>query len=325
MLTNTKWKEVLVSSLLFMSLSCSFANGETEGLSEASNNRIHRGLGSITNKVNSGTWLEFESDAVVGSLAYGCDPVSSYCSVSSNSEAIGVNNTSPWSFTSSCWTQLTVMEGYSSGDSIFEVFDNGVSLGNTSQGTTGYDCEEDPSVCWGDTKVGKGQWTLAPGSHSIQIKVMYQEWYGDGGWLQLKTMSCPASANPTKAPIALPKAPSKKPTSKPNKSPTKKPTFKPTKLPTKKPTKQPTKAPINQLPACLASTKNCNLQSTNAQQCCSGLVCRRNKLPSGTPQCLACRGNGQRCEANRDCCSASCVTSTTNSSTKYCRKKRKKL
>jgi hypothetical protein len=123
----------------------------------------------ITSKIN-GKWQEFENG---GAAPVYVTPCLFGCSSFNSSEPLGSNG-GPWTFTSSGCTILTVLEGRGTGTTIFEVEDNGVSLGNTSMGVRLNDCQDDPDFCYKDQYAGKGSFLLLAGSHSFHIKQVYE-------------------------------------------------------------------------------------------------------------------------------------------------------
>jgi hypothetical protein len=125
--------------------------------------------GDITSKIN-GKWQEFENG---GATPVYVTPCLFGCSSFSSSEPLGTNG-GPWTFTSSGCTILTVLEGRGTGTTIFEVEDNGVSLGNTSMGVRLNDCQDDPDFCYKDQYAGKRSFLLLSGSHSFHIKQVFE-------------------------------------------------------------------------------------------------------------------------------------------------------
>jgi hypothetical protein len=233
----------LISLLLLLGISAA-ANEAGES---SSSQRRRRRLGDVSALVGNNKWLEFDTNNTIDLFAFPC---STGCSSAPSSLALG-STTEPWTYTSTSCTQLTVLQGYDTGDSIYQVYDGATVLGNTTLGTPGTTCTSDPTVCFADTKAGRYQTTLAKGTHSIRIQVKFQTTASDGGWFMLNTTACPPTKAPTKAPTKTPtktptKAPTKTPTKAPTKSPDKSPTKAPTKSPTKAPTKPPTKAPVQQ-------------------------------------------------------------------------------
>jgi hypothetical protein len=148
-------------------------------------------------------WQEFRHGAAsVGSAVTPC-PNLDYCSSSEQAEPLE-SLESPWTFslTSSCVT-LTVMEGYHSGQAVYQVADKGRLLGSTSVGTYSEDCWDDPVACKAlpPSVVGRGSWLLTPGNHSLTITIGnlmgdYPEDVDDGGWFQLAPTSCPVAPTP---------------------------------------------------------------------------------------------------------------------------------
>jgi hypothetical protein len=236
----------LISLLLLLGTSAAAA-AENEAGESSSSQRRRRRLGDVSTLVNSNKWLEFDTNSTIDSFAFPC---STGCSNASSSLALATT-AAPWTYTSLSCTQLTVLQGYNTGDSIYQVSDGNTVLGSTSLGTAGTNCTFDPTACFAGNEAGRFQTTLAKGNHSILIQVKFQNTTTDGGWFMLNTTACPPSKAPTKAPTKTPtktptKAPTKTPTKAPTKSPDKSPTKSPTKTPTKSPTKAPTKAPVQQ-------------------------------------------------------------------------------
>jgi hypothetical protein len=149
--------------------------------------------GSINDKID-GKWQEFSYLPGPNQEVYAC---SSYCSKDSDSEPLG-DNTSPWTVkTSASCLQLEVMEGLGGGNAVFEVFNNEVSMGKTTdvpadQGSSS--CQTDPFSCNLDTGVGKGVFLLQKNvDYSIHIIARRSDCTGcdwDGGWFRLKTTPC---------------------------------------------------------------------------------------------------------------------------------------
>jgi hypothetical protein len=204
-----------------------------------------------------------------------------------------------WTYsTSGNCSQLTVIEGSGTGDIVYTIYDNKSVLGSTSQGTSGGTCGSDPSVCFADSKTGRGQFTLPAGEHSIVILVgsttSTDATAIDRGWFQINTTSCSGNpiVSPTKAPASSTKAPApasstKAPTSSPGT-----PTLA-TAAPANTPT-APTKPTIPVEP------------TTNPSQCwrkfkCADVIIRGRKLCKCT-DLLAGRKNCVNEQAKRVCC-----------------------
>ena len=91
---------------------------------------------------------------------------------------------------------LEVIEGYGGGQAVFEVFDDEVSLGNTTdvpfeQGSTS--CEADPTACNVDDGVTKGKFVLQKNvQYDLRIVARRSDYGGayDGGWFRLTSAAC---------------------------------------------------------------------------------------------------------------------------------------
>ena len=114
--------------------------------------------------LTDGSWHEFFFGGV-GSFATGC---SGGCTPTTGPVA-DQTTTPPWTFSGPA--VLTVQDLSASVDR-FEVFDNNVSLGDTSVDTPGSDCGFDIGVCSSDVALSKGVFSLDAGSHSITIQMV---------------------------------------------------------------------------------------------------------------------------------------------------------
>ncbi len=119
-----------------------------------------------------GPWNEFSFNATA-TFAKGCapaDPAGAGCSPSSagNSHFVGAP---PWTFVApSDGATLIVTDAFQKGD-IFEVFDNGNSIGSTSSiPVNATSCGSDPEPCSTDPTVSHRIFELPAGPHSITIK-----------------------------------------------------------------------------------------------------------------------------------------------------------
>jgi len=137
--------------------------------------------------LTDGSWHEFAFGGV-GSFATGCggtcipttDPVAEQTS------------TAPWTFSGAA--VLTVQDLFLSVDR-FQVFDNNVSLGDTSAETPGSDCGGDIGVCSSNAALSKGAFSLGAGSHSITIQ-MVDSGQG-GGAAVLRAVAATAAPEPS--------------------------------------------------------------------------------------------------------------------------------
>jgi hypothetical protein len=108
-----------------------------------------------------GPWQEFQFTAA-GVPATGCTS----CVPSSGSNSVFAP-APPWTFTAGATgVKLTVTDAFLIGDR-FEVFDAGVSLGQTSAVAVGGSCGSDPVPCL--ASASHATWALGAGSHSITI------------------------------------------------------------------------------------------------------------------------------------------------------------
>jgi hypothetical protein len=119
----------------------------------------------------NGPWLGFSFGAAGGD-ARGCspaDPSGLPCLLMGDSVPV---DSPPWTFSvGSLGATLEVVDAYNIGD-VFEVFDNGVSLGTISAAPVDFaGCGGDPDRCVG-TSASYGILRLAPGAHSITIKAV---------------------------------------------------------------------------------------------------------------------------------------------------------
>ena len=140
--------------------------------------------------LTDGSWHEFHFGGV-GSFAEGC---SSNCVPGTTDPVADQTTTSPWTFSGSA--VLTVQDLSISVDR-FQVFDNDVSLGDTSVETPGSDCGFDIGVCSSNVALSKGIFSLGAGSHSITIQMVDS---GQGGG----AAALKAVAATTPEPSALP-------------------------------------------------------------------------------------------------------------------------
>jgi len=96
-----------------------------------------------------------------------------------------------FNFTSSSPTVVSVVDSYLCGDE-FEVFDNGTSIGRTSQvnGTTcptpgSADIVGEPETAFTDPAFSKGSFRLGPGSHSVTIVPTVAPWNEGAAYLRV--------------------------------------------------------------------------------------------------------------------------------------------
>lgn len=132
--------------------------------------------------IATNTFLEFGfSD--VGIAATGCDPADPagpFC-IPSGGTPTSFLDAPPWTFGTTTDSFLRVTDALESGDR-FEVFDYGVSLGQTSiPGAS--DCGDDPVVCFADPAMSSGLFLLPAGAHSITLVATLAPSGGGSGYL----------------------------------------------------------------------------------------------------------------------------------------------
>jgi len=93
---------------------------------------------------------------------------------------------------------LTVQDLFLSVDR-FEVFDNNVSLGDTSLETPGSDCGDDIGVCVSNLAFSRGAFSLGAGPHSITIE-MVDSGQGSGAAV-LRAAAVTAAPEPSALPL----------------------------------------------------------------------------------------------------------------------------
>jgi hypothetical protein len=148
------------------------ASGGAQDASQGPNNGAQgspstsRGVGAAVAVSPGSGWLQF-SWFNLNTQALGCspaDPQGLVCDPSSGATFVGA---APWTFSGAA--TLKVVDGFATGDR-YEVFDNGVSIGQTSIPTSGTTCGADPAACDANASASKGTFNLGAGSHSITIR-----------------------------------------------------------------------------------------------------------------------------------------------------------
>jgi hypothetical protein len=113
-----------------------------------------------------GPWLEFQFGATgsSGAACTGCTPSSAGNSVFAGNP--------PWKFSApSAGARLTVTDAFLNGDR-FEVFDFGVSIGQTSAVATSGACGDDPEPCSVSPTTSHAIFDLGGGPHELTIKAI---------------------------------------------------------------------------------------------------------------------------------------------------------
>lgn len=122
-------------------------------------------------------WYEFSWSGIAA--VTGCqpaDPAGQLCTASSGGNS-QFADAPPWTFTGAAY--LIVTDAFASLDR-FQVFDNAVSLGLTSDPTPGGSCSSDPAVCLLDPHYSQGMFLLGEGSHSITMSQTLNQFSGAG-------------------------------------------------------------------------------------------------------------------------------------------------
>ncbi|MFQ5440467.1 MAG: hypothetical protein ACE5DL_03290 [Nitrosopumilaceae archaeon] len=138
-----------------------------------------------------GTWYEFLFDNV-GQDADGC---AGGCTPSSGTPVVDAPD-APWTFScpaGGCW--LTVTDAFLNGDE-FEVFDNSVSILNTTEVATGGECapnETDPVDCLADANSSSGMVELGQGDHSITIQPTESPFGSGAAYFMVETHETPVA------------------------------------------------------------------------------------------------------------------------------------
>ncbi len=142
------------------------------------------------------TFHQFSFDSPGGGVV-GCDPADpagAFC-IGSSGTATDFLDPPPWTFLApSAGATLTVIDAFLSGD-VFEIFDNGGSLGLTSVPGSG-DCGDDPVVCLGTPGMSFGVFALGAGAHSLTMQVAQAPNGAGSGYLQVAaTQAVPEPAS----------------------------------------------------------------------------------------------------------------------------------
>jgi hypothetical protein len=113
-----------------------------------------------------GLWLEFEF-MVSGSFAGACTD----CEPSSGQNSV-FGGRPPWKFTAPpTGARLTITDAFALGDR-FEVFDFGVSIGETPAVSEEGACGDDPEICSVSSAASHASFILGGGAHEITIRVI---------------------------------------------------------------------------------------------------------------------------------------------------------
>jgi hypothetical protein len=89
---------------------------------------------------------------------------------------------SPFTFTSSTTTILTITDEFLAGDR-FAVLEGATLIGDTSLVATNGDitCNGNPDACLADSRWSHGEFILGPGTHSLTVDAILSP-FGDGGY-----------------------------------------------------------------------------------------------------------------------------------------------
>ena len=139
-----------------------------------------------------GIWYQFGFDPNHSPLAAGCqpdDPGGVPCRPGIGSVNLG---TPPWTFTSPTLVELTITDGFLSGD-FFDVLDFGVLIGSTPAVAFGNTCGLDPYICVADSEISHNSFLLPASDHSITILVHPAQILGEG-FFQFTSVPEPSTA-----------------------------------------------------------------------------------------------------------------------------------
>lgn len=137
--------------------------------------------------VATDTWYEFGFGGV-GSSLFSC-PV---CVDITNPTAIDAPD-GPWTFTLLTSAVLIVADVFQSGD-VFEMFNFGTSLGQTSAATQGSNCGADLTCALGNLNFSRGYFNLGPGSYSITGSMTASPFGGGAAAFRIETSPVPVPA-----------------------------------------------------------------------------------------------------------------------------------
>jgi hypothetical protein len=136
--------------------------------------------------ISIGQWYEFRFFAP-GTFATAC--ASPFCFP-------GVNSTfapdPPWTFTSSLSVRVTVTDAFPAGDS-FSLFDFGNLVGSTPPVGVSIGCNNDPAACLANPNVSHAVFSLAPGMHSLTIRVDNNPFGTGAAFFRVDTVPEPAT------------------------------------------------------------------------------------------------------------------------------------
>lgn len=90
----------------------------------------------------------------------------------------------PFTFTSASPTIVRITDDFCPGDR-FRIYDNDVSLGETSDVETGGCVEQGPDAAFANPAYSSGSFLLGPGSHSITIQVIANPFSGGRGYIRV--------------------------------------------------------------------------------------------------------------------------------------------
>ena len=98
------------------------------------------------------------------------------------------NNEGPFTFTSLTPVEVKVTDAFLSGDQ-FRIYDNAVSIGDTSSPTLTGAWTDCPDTAFADVNFSHGTFLLGPGSHSITIQSIDAPYGSGGGYIRVDSVA----------------------------------------------------------------------------------------------------------------------------------------
>jgi hypothetical protein len=163
---------------------------QAERATLATSRSQQRDLGDINEYVDNYFWRIFEKPPEVDAFVTECPGCFYMFNVT-----VGIAVPPPWTFATQSCALVTIVEQYGP-NMQYELFDNNVTLGNTSVPVEeGGPCANDPMECIRNG-ASQGTFLLSAGNHSLTIKGLGR--YTDYGVFRIDTVGCPSA--PTRAP-----------------------------------------------------------------------------------------------------------------------------
>jgi hypothetical protein len=110
----------------------------------------------------------------------------------------------PWVVTSATGVRVRVTDAQAPGDA-FALLDGGVLVGSTPfvPAVSGGCSASSGDACYGNPIMSRAAFDLAPGSHSLQIRVERSAFGGGSGFFRVDALDVPVSTVPEPATVAL--------------------------------------------------------------------------------------------------------------------------